>query len=87
MWTSDDKGQTWKKTKKITRNSSLNHGYVRRPVNAHPDFHAFWADGNTDKMSKSYLYFTDKAGKQVRRLPYNMQGKEFSIPDLLSEEK
>ncbi len=86
LWKSDDQGQTWKKTREITRNSVLNHGYVRRPVNAHPDFYAFWADGNPDKMSKSWLYFTNKAGSQVWRLPYDMEN-EYSSPASLLEKQ
>lgn len=53
----------------------LHHGYVRRPVNAHPEFHGFWADGNTDALSESRLYFTDRSGETVRCLPYDMESE------------
>ena len=72
MWLSRDQGQTWEPPQDVTQNSPCNHGYVRRPVNAHPDFYGFWADGNSDKMSESRLYFTDKAGSRVWCLPYDM---------------
>ena len=76
VWTSDDEGGTWTKLRDITRESSLNHAYARRPVNAHPDFYAFWADGNPDEMSESSLYFTNKTGEQVWRLPAKMANEE-----------
>jgi hypothetical protein len=73
MWTSDDQGTTWKKRKQLTRDSELNHTYVRRPVNAHPDFYALWADGHGRKPSESRLYFTNRDGEHVWRLPVEMQ--------------
>jgi len=75
LWESEDEGETWKKVRTLTHNSPLNHTYVRRPVNAHPDFHAFWADGNTYVHSDSHLYFTNQAGEKVWRLPYEMEGE------------
>jgi hypothetical protein len=72
VWCSRDQGATWEKTKTLTANSTFNHGFVRRPRNAHDDFYGFWADGNTDKISESRLYFTNKAGDQIRCLPYTM---------------
>ncbi len=82
MWVSDDQGLTWEKTRDITRNSPRNHGYVRRPANAHPDFYGFWTDGNPDTMSESRLYFTDQSGAQTWCLPYTMEG-DFAEPSLL----
>ena len=73
MWTSPDQGQSWTKVKQLTRNSLRNHSYVRRPVNAHPDFYAFWADGDGRKKSQSRLYFTNRAGDHVWQLPVKMQ--------------
>ena len=46
MWTSSDQGATWKKVKQLTAGSQYNHSYVRRPVDAHPDFYGLWADGD-----------------------------------------
>jgi len=74
MWTSDDRGATWTKRKQLTRDSELNHTYVRRPVNAHPDFYALWADGHGRKPSESRLYFTNRDGEHVWRLPVKMDG-------------
>lgn len=71
MWTSNDQGQRWRKIKDLTAGSARNHGYARRPLNAHPDFYAFWADGNPDSLSISRLYFTSQSG-EVRALPYEM---------------
>ena len=79
LWMSRDAGVTWQKKKQITCNSPFNHAYARRPVNAHPDFYAFWADGNPDEMSESRLYFTNKTGENVRVLPRTMP-EDFAIP-------
>jgi hypothetical protein len=78
-WISKDEGHTWKKVRNLTRNSPRNHSYARRPVDAHPDFWAFWADGHADKFSESHLYFTNKRGKKVWSLPYEME-KEKARP-------
>jgi len=72
LWLSKDDGNSWEKVRDITKNSPRNHAYARRPVNAHPDFYAFWADGNPDAFSESHLYFTNKNGDQVWELPYDM---------------
>ncbi len=74
IWTSTDKGAAWKKQRAVTANSERNHSYVRRPVNAHPDFHAYWTDGNADALSESHLWFTNRAGDKLWRLPYTMTG-------------
>ena len=80
LWLSEDAGQTWKKRRSITHDSPLNHAYARRPVNAHPDFYAFWADGNPFDFSESRLYFTNQAGDQVWRLPDTMT-TDFARPE------
>ncbi len=72
VWVSKDRGQTWGKVKQLTKNSKYNHTYARRPVNAHPDFYALWADGHGRKPSESSLYFCDKEGN-VRVLPREMK--------------
>lgn len=84
MLTSNDRGKTWKRERQLTRNSKFNHTYARRPVNAHPDFYAFWADGDTLKPSESHLYFTNRDGSGVWRLPSEGM-KEFEKPVRLSE--
>lgn len=81
LWTSSDQGQTWKKVKQLTRNSPRNHTFPRRPVNAHPDFYAIWADGHGREPSESNLYFTNQKGDHVWRLPVKMT-TDFAKPDL-----
>jgi hypothetical protein len=72
IWESTDKGETWMRTATVTANSTFNHSYVRRPVNARDPFYAFWADGNPDEQSESRLYFTDSSGSRVWMLPFEM---------------
>ena len=84
MWVSHDKGKAWEKTA-LTHGSAAgasipisrdkrNHSYARKPVNAHPDFYAFWADGNALKPSVSCLYFASKDG-HVTAMPYVMRNR------------
>lgn len=82
LWESSDAGATWAKTRDLTAGSARNHGYVRHPVDAHPDFYAYWADGDTGALSRSYLYFANRAGDRVHRLPYDMTA-DFAAPELL----
>lgn len=82
LWESHDTGATWTKIRVLTAGSARNHGYVRHPVNAHPDFYAFWADGDTDTLSRSYLYFANREGDRVHRLPYDMTA-DFAAPELM----
>ena len=84
LWESTNAGETWTRVRNITRGSEMNHGYVRRPVNAHPDFYAFWADGNTDTLSPSHLYFTNQAADNVWRLPYTMT-EDWATPETVGE--
>jgi len=71
-WTSSDQGATWTRVRRITAGSKFNHTYARRPVDAHPDFYAFWADGHGRHPSESRLYFCNRDGTGVRRLPAAM---------------
>jgi hypothetical protein len=73
LWVSPDEGKTWRREKLLTQGSIYNHTYARRPVNAHPDFYALWADGNARAPSESRLYFCDRSGDNVRRLPFTME--------------
>ena len=79
MWLTEDAGATWRLVKQMTRGSEMNHTYVRRPVNAHPDFYGFWADGHGRKPSDSRLYFCNRMG-DVFRLPQVMAG-DFAEPE------
>ena len=79
MWVSRDQGKSWTMAKKMTQNSEYNHTYLRRPVNAHPDFYGFWADGHGRRPSDSRLYFCNKAG-DVFRLPVTISA-DFEKPE------
>ncbi|MFO0791925.1 MAG: BNR-4 repeat-containing protein [Pirellulales bacterium] len=81
MWTSTDEGRTWQKVKQLTHDSKLSHTYARRPVDANPAFYALWADGNPLERSESRLYFTDREGTQVWRLPAHM-AHDFERPEI-----
>ena len=81
LWISPDRGRSWKKIKQLTQNSPRNHTYARRPVNAHPDFYALWADGHGRQPSESCLYFCDRNG-QTWQLPRQMND-DFAKPLLL----
>ncbi len=84
MWTSTDEGQTWTRVRQLTRNSPRNHTYARRPLNAHPDFYALWADGHGREPSESNLYFTNQRGDHVWRLPARMEG-DFASPAIVRD--
>jgi hypothetical protein len=75
LWTSRDEGATWQKVRQLTRASRFNHTYARRPVNAHSQFYALWADGNPLAPSESRLYFTDREASHVWRLPEKMEAE------------
>ena len=79
MWTSADRGASWTKARQLTSKSPRNHAYARRPINAHDDFYAIWADGDADKFSESNLYFCNKAG-DVYLLPPVMDA-DFARPE------
>jgi len=81
LWQSTNQGKRWKKVKQLTSQSEFNHTYARRPVNVHPDFYAFWADGNGREKSESRLHFSDRDGN-VFQLPQHMDGPSAKpIPD------
>lgn len=82
MWISTDRGGSWTKSRELTRNSRYNHTYPRRPLNAHPDFYAIWADGDAFGPSESSLYFTNRDGDKVRRLPVVMK-TDMAAPELV----
>jgi len=47
----------------------------------HPDFYALWADGDAFAPSPSSLYFTDRGGSHVWRLPARMDS-DFARPEI-----
>lgn len=73
LWVSRNEGVNWEKECDITLNSTGNNSFVRRPVNTDKDFAALWTDGDPDKFSKSYLYFTDMKCNKVWSFPYEMK--------------
>jgi hypothetical protein len=81
-WVNHDLGKSWHREGILTAKSRYNHSYARRPLNAHPDFSAFWADGDATKLSPSHLYFSNIDGSSVYRLPYKMDG-DFAEPQKL----
>lgn len=81
LWKSADEGRTWSRVKQLTSGSSRNHTFARRPLNAHPGFYALWADGHGREPSQSCLYFTDREGSHVWRLPLRMDA-EFARPEM-----
>ena len=82
---SRDQGKTWEQTEKWPIDNGRNQTYVRRPLNASPDFYAYWADGDALKPSASDLYFATKDG-QVFRLPAKMEA-ETAAPVRVAQKK
>jgi len=80
LWLSRDQGLTWKRERMLTQGSRYNHTFVRRPANAHPDFYAFWADGDARRPSASRLYFSNRDGTEVRVLPEQMTA-DAAVPE------
>jgi len=68
LWESVNRGETWNRVRQLTVNSPRNHTYARLPLDAHPGFYAFWADGHGRQPSESDLYFSTRYG-DVFRLP------------------
>jgi hypothetical protein len=85
LWRSEDRGASWERLARLTADSERNHTYARRPVDAHPDFYALWADGHGRQPSESTLYFCDREGV-VHRLPREMSG-ERGRPRVLAGEE
>jgi hypothetical protein len=79
IWRSSKAGTNWRREREVTKGSARNHNYVRRVVDAHPEFQGFWADGNPDEFSRSALYFMNRAGDQVWELPSEVKG-EYAEP-------
>lgn len=79
VWESEDDGVTWDMVDQWTPdNTTYNHTYVRRPVNANDDFYAYWADGDAMSYSQSRLYFANKSG-DVFQMPVDFEG-DFAEP-------
>ncbi len=78
MWLSRDEGASWELVKWLTQDSEYNHTYPRRPLNAHSDFYAFWADGHGREASPSRFYFATRDG-DVFRLPPKISGEDLWV--------
>ena len=78
MWTSANEGHSWSLDSQLTSGSYHNHTYARRPLNAHDDFYAFWAEGNAFERSDVSLLYTNKSG-DVFQLPTDMT-TDFAAP-------
>ena len=74
MWSSVDQGASWNRLKALTSGSRYNQTYARRPLHAHPDVYALWADGDAFAPSPCRLYITDRIGSHVWRLPESIRG-------------
>lgn len=80
LWTSRDQGKTWTAQWALTRDSTFNHSYARRPLHACDPFYVFWADGDPRQLSRSKLYFADSTGRDVYEMPTHMNGDDVSLP-------
>ena len=76
VWTSPDRGATWQRVSQLTHAADRNHSYARKPLGARDDFYALWADGDAHRPSASSLYFTDRPGTHVWRLPEQMSADQ-----------
>ena len=85
IWTSSDQGNSWTKLRQLTHDSELNHGYCRKPIDAHPDFYALWADGHGRQLSESRLYFCNRDGSKLFMLPVEME-EDFAKPAEVGQE-
>jgi hypothetical protein len=71
MWTSQDAGASWSRVRTLTHGGPRNQSYARKPLHAHPEFYALWADGNPLEPSESHIYFSTRDG-DVFMLPARM---------------
>ncbi|MBX3180929.1 MAG: BNR-4 repeat-containing protein [Candidatus Hydrogenedentes bacterium] len=76
LWASTDAGATWALERQVTRDSTGNHSYIRRPHNPRDPFYAFWADADSSAFSPSRIHFTNSGGTRVFTLPYSMEGDD-----------
>lgn len=74
LWESNDAGRNWRRVRQLTADSPYNHTYVRPVVNGDDAFFALWADGNSAEPSPCRLYFCDRTGTRVFRLPERIEG-------------
>ncbi|WP_372718824.1 BNR-4 repeat-containing protein [Novipirellula sp.] len=82
LWESRNQAASWELKRHLTDNSPRNHNYIRQPLAAKDPFFVFWADGDPTQLSTSRLYFADRSGEHVWRLPYEMTA-DFAEPEPL----
>jgi CubicO group peptidase (beta-lactamase class C family) len=85
IWHSKDEGASWQLAKQLTTKSKYNHNFPRKPLNAHPDFYLLWADGHARQPSDSCLYFTDRDGSAIWKLPSEIKGDQRTIQPIRFE--
>lgn len=85
LWHSRDEGASWQLARQLTTESTYNHNFPRKPVNAHRDFYLLWADGHARQPSDSCLYFTDRDGSAIWKLPSELAGEERMVRPLRFE--
>ena len=71
LWISSDRGATWTRARTLTAGSARNHSYARKPLGAHPDLYAIWADGDARQPSRSVVHIATRDG-DVYALPERM---------------
>ncbi len=82
LWISADSGATWVRERQLTHGSPVNHTFAKRPIDAHLDCAAIWADGHGRQPSDSRLYIANADGTRVMRLPAEMTS-ERAEPELV----
>ncbi len=78
-WTDSGRGRARRDVRKPTTANVRHHSHARRPMNAHPEFCAFRADGDAFKPFPSHLYFANNAGDDIHVLPESVDG-QFAAP-------
>ncbi len=78
VWTSNDQGLTWSHVDTLTPESTVNHSYARRPLDAGDDFYAFWSAGHAFEPGDVRLHFAGKDG-QVYMMPDHVDS-DFAWP-------
>ena len=71
-WRTEDAGSSWRLERRLTERSVRNMNYARQPVDAQPEFYAFWADGNGRDVSPSRLYYCDRE-LNVQTMPWSCE--------------
>jgi hypothetical protein len=84
IWRSTDQGRHWREVRRLDHAGPRNDTYVRRPLNANPQFWSFWADGDAEKKSGVDIFFADRAGKRFRLPRVFTAGEMFARPEAMT---